>query len=301
MKTAVEEKPQLLEILVHFLPKVLGNIVSDYFTPNPLGSTHIASFGTARLKSPRGIAVDPQKNVYITDESKHRISVWTFQGQHVGNIGDFNLSEPRGVCYYKDELFVGDNVRITVFNSKGDYLRAFNKEGYADGQFYGPCGVLVHDDIIYVSNTNFSQVHIFDLNGKFLRKFGNQRGTEAGQLNGPVGLAISEEKELYVVSSLNNRVDVFSLEGKFIRNFGSKGSGAGQLEFPQYIALCGEEVLVTDFNNHRISVFNQKGEFLRSFGSKGSRQGFTKPTGLAYAGGKLFVTQCRSDIVHIFE
>jgi len=283
---------------VQFFPQVLGDIISDYCAPGVVG-TYVSSFG--KLNRPNGVTVDPSNNVYIADTGSHIVTVWTTQGDPLHTIGNGELSYPSGVFYDKYELFITEegNDRISIHSQRRYFV--FGQFGFGDGQFDGPSGVFVQDDLIYVTDTGNHRIQIFEVDGKFLRKFGEE-GEKPGQFKQPLGLVISDKKELYVVNYGNNRIDVFSLDGKFLRNFGSVGSGAGQLDQPFYIIIHGEEVLVTEERNHRVSAFNQKGEFLRSFGSPYSSQGsFCSPRGLAYAAGKLFVVQWGTNIVHILE
>jgi sugar lactone lactonase YvrE len=114
-------------------------------------------------------------------------------------------------------------------------------------------------------------------------------GAGAGQLDGPVGVALDGAGNLYVAESGNARISVFSAAGTFIRAFGwgvdtgtaalevcttasgcqagITGGGAGQLTSPQYVALDGSDNLyVAEASNNRISVFSAAGAFTHAFG-----------------------------------
>ncbi len=69
----------------------------------------------------------------------------------------------------------------------------------------------------------------------------------------------------------------------FITRWGTKGSGNGQFNHPEQIAIDLEgNIFVTDTGNHRIQKFTSEGEFITMWGSKGSGDGqFYFPRGIA--------------------
>src|SRR5207253_2772149 len=77
-----------------------------------------------------------------------------------------------------------------------------------------------------------------------------------------------------------------------ILTWGSQGSGLGQFQDPEGIALgTGGMVYVTDRYNDRVQAFTRTGSFIGSWGSSGTGQGqFTGPIGIAVnSGGEVFV------------
>ena len=58
-----------------------------------------------------------------------------------------------------------------------------------------------------------NSIKIFDLEGKFIRKFG-KKGNKDGEFNGPRYLSVDKEGLLMVCDSFNHRVQVFELRGK---------------------------------------------------------------------------------------
>jgi DNA-binding beta-propeller fold protein YncE len=116
-------------------------------------------------------------------------------------------------------------------------------------------------------------------------------GPAAGQLNGPEGLAVDTEGNLYVAEYSNNRVSVFTAAGAFVRAFGKgvggpgidvctsscqagtidypASAGAGALSSPVDVAIASSgRVYVSDSQNSRIDVFTSAGAFLFAFGAE---------------------------------
>jgi tripartite motif-containing protein 71 len=129
-------------------------------------------------------------------------------------------------------------------------------------------------------------------------EFGSS-GTEAGQFIEPNGIAIDQESgDVYVLDTNNDRVEKFTKEGVFLLAWGwgvtggrtpglqtcttatrcsagSSGSGAGQLNFAEGIAVDNDpqspshhDVYVVDIFNHRVQKFSPTGRFLLMFGGQ---------------------------------
>ena len=131
---------------------------------------------------------------------------------------------------------------------------------------------------VFVSDYGSSQVHVFDVERKHVRTFGQRMGKGEGQLNKPQGIDISANGQLFVANQNNHCVSVFREDGTFIRTI-----GRGKLQYPWDVFVHSSGlVYVADSNNHRIAVFSQGGELVRTFGSRGRGKGqFECPSGVA--------------------
>ena len=134
---------------------------------------------------------------------------------------------------------------------------------------------------VFVSGSGSSQIHVFDVERKHVRTFGQHRKGE-GQLNFPVGIDVSANGQMYgqvfVANQFKHCVSVFREDGTFIRTIGK-----GKLQYPSdVLAHSSGLVYVADGSNHRIAVFSQEGELVRTFGSEGGGKGeFRYPRGVA--------------------
>lgn len=71
------------------------------------------------------------------------------------------------------------------------------------------------------------RVLAFDAAGKFVRAFG-RKGQGPGELNGPIGIAVTPANEIMVEDSLNRRLSYFARDGKFLRQQSTaQGMGMG--------------------------------------------------------------------------
>lgn len=83
---------------------------------------------------------------------------------------------------------------------------------------------------------------------------------------------------------------------------GDEGSGPGEFNHPQGVAVAGDEVFVADCDNHRIVVLDTAGAFVRSFGSHGSGPGqLEHPLGMAVCGEEVFVVDSCNHRIAVFR
>jgi DNA-binding beta-propeller fold protein YncE len=167
-----------------------------------------------------------------------------------------------------------------------------------------PYGVAVDaDDNVYVADSGANAVLVFAKDGKLLRKFGEK-------LDRPTGIAVDRRGQvLYVVSgasreSDHHRVEVFSLAGKHLRTIGTRGTNAGEFNFPTHLAVTTTGTLfVSDMLNFRVQEFDPEGTLVGMFGAAGQGPGlFDKAKGIAFdTFGNVYVVDSEQAIVQIFN
>lgn len=215
--------------------------------------------------NPEGLASDSQGNIYVADETNHRVQKISPEGKPLWKVGA-----------------VGRNGRPCY--------------GVAPGQFmmFRGVGTDYHDNL-YVADSWNHRVQKFDSTGRFCFMFGSQ-GNGPGQFGGagPNGVAVDENGFIYVTDTHtylggNSRVQKFDDGGHFVLAFGEHGSGPGQFAgkvplrgrfgYDCSFGTCAPEgpygigvgkrtghLYVSDTDNSRIQVFERDGTFLRSIG-----------------------------------
>ena len=169
---------------------------------------------------------------------------------------DSQLKYPEGLSINGNgDIIVADtcNKLIKIFSSSGEYL---HKVGGA-GSLVAPYHCIQHGQYFIASDGGDHSIKMFNLEGKFISKFGKQ-GNKDGEFNEPRYLSVNKEGLLMVCDSKNHRVQVFELSGKFVTKFGSEGSERGEFKCPVSTAnLSDGRIVVCDFNNNRIQVFDK--------------------------------------------
>ena len=259
-----------------------------------------------RIGQPWGIAFGRDGMWAVTDDSNH--CVWIFDredqlnrkfGSNGKGSGQFN--KPFGVAFdANNHLYVTDtyNHRVQNFDITGTYLFQFGSKGSGDGQFNYPVGITIHDDKLYVGDTNNDRILVFQLRGQFSHVIGS------GHLKYPWHIAVSSNDQLLVANSGYHCISIFTLHGNYVGKFGTQGTGRGQLSYPVGIAtdMYGF-VLVTDNSNHCASTFDKDGVFVHCFGSYGSGHGqFSHPRGIAISPtGDVFISDGDNNRIQIFS
>lgn len=243
--------------------------------------------GLGQLNRPLQPAIGPDGNLYLPEESNHRISVFSPDGSFVrviGQQGDATtngayFTRPNSVAFGPDgSMYVADtwNFRIMRLAPDGTLLNVWGQRGEfgleapvaPQDAFWGPRTVAVDaQGNVYVADTGNKRVRVYAADGTWLRDIG-AGGSGDGQLDEPVGLAIDNVNgELYVAEWWNRRISVFSLDGQFLRKW---DVFAWYDEFGNraYVALDQPRglVYVTDPDLGRVLVYDRQGNCVGAFG-----------------------------------
>ncbi|MBI1729907.1 hypothetical protein HYR53_04740 [Candidatus Acetothermia bacterium] len=252
--------------------------------------------GDGQFAGPVGLAIGPDGMIYICDSENMRVQVFNPDGSYARQFThpqrlqvDF---KPWGIAVDAD-----NNVFVSVltthmvykFSPAGDVLLSWGGFGAADGKFTGPTGMAISPvGELYIVDSLASRIQVFDLTGKFLRKWGSLcdiyfhpgRGcvdpdgkgpleSGDGQYESPWGIALDSEGRVYVADSANKRIVVSTSDGTFLLKWGSLGSAPGLFDNPVAVALDPQgNVYVSDLNNNRVQKFT-----FPSSGTSGSQTG----------------------------
>jgi len=186
--------------------------------------------------------------------------------------GHFNYprsvtAEPRGSVFVVDKTG-----RIQRFSRDGAFERFWSMPETEHGK---PTGLKVHPDgRIFVADTHYSRVMIFDRDGKALGSFGSE-GNELGQFQLPTDVAFDKDGNIYVGEyRSNDRITKWSPDLVPLAVIGEAPIAGARLSRPAGLDFDDENTLwVADACNHRIVRFDTGGAVLTVFGSFGSEPG----------------------------
>ena len=150
--------------------------------------------------SPHGITIDRLNRVFVVDELRNSVEIFTTDGMLLRAIGPTQIAsstgaEPSIPSIYdrigsikrsagpynrptkvavsaSGKIFVSDgygNARVHRFDDQGNYEMSFGTPGVGPGQFHCPHNVAVGPDgLIYVCDRENDRVQLFDFDGKFV-------------------------------------------------------------------------------------------------------------------------------------
>ena len=332
-----------LTVLLHFPVAGSGQTGGHGNRPAAIEAVYVGSIGGGPLKGhfsfPRGIAVDDAGRVFVAD-NYCRVQVFDADGGFLymwGTAGDGPGQFRRPVAIAIDQaglVYVADalNDRIHVFTREGVFVRAWGSKGSGPGQFRQPEGVAVdRHGQVFVADTFNYRVQVFTADGSFLRTWGS-KGNGDGQFlhpggdeNGPVGIVVADDGNVYVTDPWNFRVQVFTSSGTFLRKWGHLRTPGGSWNTPRAIAASlrggslntpagiaieptGNVVVVTagwmsTFGAFAVHRFTAAGEFLQRWGTDGFGPGqFDSPAGVAVdRAGNVYVADSRNNRVQKFS
>ncbi|MBV9087457.1 MAG: 6-bladed beta-propeller [Acidobacteriaceae bacterium] len=226
--------------------------------------TMLEGGGGSRFRSPIGIAVDADDNIYVTDSQLGKILVFDSRGKYRRALGALKRGEgfykrPTGIAIDNAEkkIYVTDTLRDRVYitDMEGTVLKSFGERGDKEGQFNFPTEVRLSGDSVYVVDAMNFRVQAFDRQGNFRAMFG-QIGDVSGSMFRPKGISLDSEGNIYVVDASAESVQVFSRIGELLYRFGRSGTRPAEFELPAGVWIDPKDrVYVADSYNHRVQVF----------------------------------------------
>lgn len=256
------------------------------------------------LSYPFGIHVEKSR-IYVTDVSAKMVYIFDKKKNKeisIDGSDDESFAYPIDVVTDRlGNIYVSDSVKakVYVFEEDGSYLYTINPKS-----LQRPVGLAIDNNTsrLYIVDAMASQIHITELNGKFIKSIGHN-GSGKGELNRPTFIDISKDGNLYISDSMNHRVQVLDGDGNYINSFGGLSQYVGGFGNPRGIALDSDEnVYVSDTMYNTLQIFNKKGELLMVFGGYGSRAGeFSLPEDISISSNKIYVTDTNNKRVQLFK
>ena len=164
-----------------------------------------------------------------------------------------------------------------VSESTGEKVYCFVKKTEASGQYeitYQATGRGRHQLHIKVEGEHIKGSP-FSVTVKLpVEKLGTPIKAISG-VKGPWGVAFCSKGNTIVAETNEHCISIFNPKGEKIRSFGSQGSGHGQFNRPEGVAVDdGDNILVADYENNRIQKFTSCGKFIAAVKIK-------RPVGIA--------------------
>lgn len=219
--------------------------------------TFLRSWGDDHLKTPHGLRIDRNDNVWITDIGNHQVLKFDTSGQLLLGLGKKGepgagpdqFDRPTDVAVAPSgEFYVSDgygNSRVLKFSRDGKLLRQWGKKGKGDGEFDLPHAIsLDPKGRVYVADRENNRVQVFDGDGRLL--------TIWRDTGSPFGLFLSKDR-WFVADGRAHWVKVLDADGKTLGRFGEKGDGPGQFNLPHMLCVdLHGAVYVAEVNGKRI-------------------------------------------------
>ena len=183
------------------------------------------------------------------------------------------------------------------YKSKKQPLVSICKKGNGMEQLNNPLGVTVDNKTgnIYVADLFNHCVKVFNSTGKYLFKFGDNKGE--GKMSLPIGVAICGDRIL--ITQGNNCILNYQLNGKFVSRIGRQEGG--KLEFNNLYSLTIDEsngdIYICDLHNNRIQILNSEFSFKSQFGNDTLKY----PRDVKLSKEYIYVLDASNPCLHLFN
>ncbi|HET9578081.1 MAG TPA: SMP-30/gluconolactonase/LRE family protein [Usitatibacter sp.] len=216
------------------------------------------------MRSPVGLAVGAQGEVYVTDSGAADVFVIRPGAKHAVRAGFAHMAQPTGIAFdaQRKLLYVVDTGadRVNVFEPDGRLRASFGQRGKGDGEFNRPTHVWCDSQgNVFVTDALNYRVQVFGPDGRFRRQFG-QAGDASGDFMRHKGVATDSHGHVYVVDGLLGQLQIFDGQGRLLLALGSIGSDRGEFWLPAGVFVAADErIYVADSFNSRVQVFRYVG------------------------------------------
>lgn len=222
----------------------------------------------------------------------------------ISGKGSAELSRPVGVGVAADgRVYVVDfgHHRVSVFTNAGGYLFSFDKT--ADGKLMNAVHLVIRGSEVWVSDRYYHCIYIFDLQGKYLRKYAPKNETLqwtplAFSFDATGGLKVTD-----VGQTNKHQLLYFSADGSRTVTLGQTAQvnklqeSPGSFMFPDGVAVAANgDVYVSDGDNRRVQVFSPEGKFVRFLDTSGV------PRGIAIdSKQRLYVADALAHMIGVYD
>ena len=244
--------------------------VTVYPDPKQLG--HPVRTVTGLVK-PYGIAFNNREEMIVSECRGHRVSILDTRGQKIRTFGSYGdsphqMMQPAGIATDDSgNIYVSSDHKLQKFTSTGELIKCVGRKGGKEGEFDGPRGLTLCDNLVCVCDCKNHRIQVFDLDLNFVRSIGS-RGSGRGEFGAPFDVKFDTAGNMYVADGGNWRVQVMDSSGRFIREF-----GRGKLSAPLGLLIADKYVYVSDFSDDCIVVYETSGQYVTSFGRYGENDG----------------------------
>ena len=204
------------------------------------------------LKALHYIAPNDEDGICCIDVDSDKMLMCDING---GNVQRHTVEQEyrpgrRALVIIKNELLIsdmGNKGTILVYDRELTYVRHIQHKDM------GIVMDISSDDHgnLYITDYNYSFIHIFSSNGVFLYSFGRNKY----ELKCPWSVRVSGQY-VYVTDPGNHCVKVFTIDGSCVTSFGQRGTKDGEFKDPQYLYIDKDGfIYVCDFMNFRVQCF----------------------------------------------
>jgi DNA-binding beta-propeller fold protein YncE len=223
----------------------------------------IRAWGDDLIKSPHGLRIDGDGNIWTTDTGHHLVLKFSSVGKLLLSLGTIDkpgtgidqFDRPTDIAFGAEgELYVSDgygNDRVMQFDARGKFVKTWGKPGTGRGEFDLPhCIRVDSEQRVLVGDRQNKRIQVFDRDAQVLAIW---------EGFAPYGLEIDRDGTIFVADVLANRIIQLDDDGKIVHSWGGEGSKPGQFRAPHMLACdSAGNLYVAEVDGERLQKFRRK-------------------------------------------
>ena len=158
---------------------------------------------SGKFNYPSGLRLSKRGELYVCDSHNHRVQVLDLDlnfKRLLGGTRDesaIQFRAPSDVDFDQSgKIYITNNegYHLHVFTSEELFLFVIGNTSIANSLLHNPVSLVVHDELLYITEYSKHRVSIMTTKGKLIARLG------AGLLQNPEGIAVDEDGFIYVTS-----------------------------------------------------------------------------------------------------
>lgn len=224
-------------------------------------------------KYPKGLAVNDNDDLIISDSSNLKILIFDANGNFVREFGEQGDEAHQfgdlGPCAVDSEgnIYVSDEGKITgikKFTAEGDFVSVFVPlvdDGIPGTKELAYLAIDRKLGMLYAGDDGDGDIDVYDLaSGSLVKSFAGH-GAQPGEMTEDVdGICVGPWNIVFAMDTADGAINAYTPEGKFVTSFGKAGIYEGELAAPEGIAYDpkNNRIVVSDEGNYRVQSFALK-------------------------------------------
>ena len=202
--------------------------------------------GKGEVVFPRGIAIEANTGmVFVAIEGLMApVVVYSLEGEYLSKFGRVSFCS-YAICAYGEFVFITGECVRNIYSVDEDI------------KLDKPTGLCAYNDKVFLCNSGDNTILVFNLNLKFLNKFGQEN------LNCPSDIKANNNK-IFVLNQSTNSISVFSIEFDFISLITFKELVIGEAFF--FVIDRKSNFIISDKNSDCLRVLSPSGEHTDTLG-----------------------------------
>lgn len=203
------------------------------------------------------------------------------------------LTQPRDIVVAGDgTIYITDGAgrKVVVFSKDNEFVARYGDPGKGEGKFDSPSGIVLVDDLLYITDQTNPFIHVMETDGKVRKSVPVYQNPKLQPVQ-PWGIAYDKTRgRFYVGDHINHQIHVYDEDLKFQFEFGTKYDENGkaieplELKFPVGLEVSndGSRIVVVDGDAH-LTFYDPEGNKVEQLGERGAGVGtFMYLNGMAH-------------------